>query len=201
VPSFDSRATALCSSGKGFAWIMRPLSNSIFRAAGENRSCASTRGHGDGYGIFIRSTKSSVKHDAAVSGGARRTRRALRTHPVERRVLEGRMVEAPGALGVKDGWISPADLKTMAAAMPDCRLITVRYRTLCISNCPRSMSATSAPGSEARRVRNELSIRTRDRVRSTGPDPAARSAAGFGRGSRGYPCREDRTAPVTQFRA
>jgi hypothetical protein len=38
-------------------------------------------------------------------------------------------------------------------------------------------------------------------VRSTGPDPAARSAAGFGRGSRGYPCPEDRTAPVTQFRA
>jgi non-heme chloroperoxidase len=27
--------------------------------------------------------------------------------------------------GEKDGWIAPADLKTMAAAMPDCRLITV----------------------------------------------------------------------------
>jgi non-heme chloroperoxidase len=28
-------------------------------------------------------------------------------------------------LGEKDGWISPADLKTPAAAVPDCRLITV----------------------------------------------------------------------------
>ena len=28
--------------------------------------------------------------------------------------------------GEKDGWIAPADLRTMAAAMPDCRLITVR---------------------------------------------------------------------------
>ena len=27
--------------------------------------------------------------------------------------------------GEKDGWIAPADLRTMAAAMPDCRLITV----------------------------------------------------------------------------
>ncbi len=27
--------------------------------------------------------------------------------------------------GEKDGWIAPADLKTMAAAMPDCRLVTV----------------------------------------------------------------------------
>lgn len=27
--------------------------------------------------------------------------------------------------GEKDGWIPPADLKTMAAAMPDCRLVTV----------------------------------------------------------------------------
>src|SRR6478735_565098 len=27
--------------------------------------------------------------------------------------------------GEKDGWIPPADLRTMAAAMPDCRLITV----------------------------------------------------------------------------
>ena len=27
--------------------------------------------------------------------------------------------------GERDGWIAPADLKTMAAAMPDCRLITV----------------------------------------------------------------------------
>jgi non-heme chloroperoxidase len=27
--------------------------------------------------------------------------------------------------GEKDGWIAPAELKTMAAAMPDCRLITV----------------------------------------------------------------------------
>jgi non-heme chloroperoxidase len=27
--------------------------------------------------------------------------------------------------GEKDGWIAPADLKAMAAAMPDCRLITV----------------------------------------------------------------------------
>ena len=27
--------------------------------------------------------------------------------------------------GEQDGWIAPADLKTMAAAMPDCRLITV----------------------------------------------------------------------------
>lgn len=27
--------------------------------------------------------------------------------------------------GEKDGWIAPADLRTMAAAMPDCRLVTV----------------------------------------------------------------------------
>ena len=27
--------------------------------------------------------------------------------------------------GEKDGWIAPADLKTMAAAMPDCRLVIV----------------------------------------------------------------------------
>ena len=27
--------------------------------------------------------------------------------------------------GERDGWIAPADLKTMAAAMPDCRLVTV----------------------------------------------------------------------------
>src|SRR5438046_3182881 len=27
--------------------------------------------------------------------------------------------------GERDGWIAPADLKIMAAAMPDCRLITV----------------------------------------------------------------------------
>jgi hypothetical protein len=60
VASFHSRAPALCSSGKGFAWIMRPLSNSIFRAASENRSCASTRGHGDGYGISIGSRKSRL---------------------------------------------------------------------------------------------------------------------------------------------
>jgi pimeloyl-ACP methyl ester carboxylesterase len=26
--------------------------------------------------------------------------------------------------GEKDGWIAPADLRTMAAAMPDCRLVT-----------------------------------------------------------------------------
>ena len=27
--------------------------------------------------------------------------------------------------GEKDGWIPPADLKAMAEAMPDCRLVTV----------------------------------------------------------------------------
>jgi pimeloyl-ACP methyl ester carboxylesterase len=27
--------------------------------------------------------------------------------------------------GEKDGWIPPADLNTMAAAMPDCRLVVV----------------------------------------------------------------------------
>ena len=27
--------------------------------------------------------------------------------------------------GERDGWIAPADLKTMAAAMPDCRLVVV----------------------------------------------------------------------------
>ena len=27
--------------------------------------------------------------------------------------------------GERDGWIAPADLRTMAAAMPECRLITV----------------------------------------------------------------------------
>jgi hypothetical protein len=36
-------------------------------------------------------------------------------------------------LGRKGGWISPADLKTMAAAMPDCRLITVPD---IVKNCP-----------------------------------------------------------------
>ena len=30
-----------------------------------------------------------------------------------------------GVVGREDGWIAPADLRTMAAAMPDCRLITV----------------------------------------------------------------------------
>ena len=27
--------------------------------------------------------------------------------------------------GEKDGWMAPADLRTMAAAMPNCRLVTV----------------------------------------------------------------------------
>ena len=31
----------------------------------------------------------------------------------------------PVLWGERDGWIAPADLRTMAAAMPDCRLITV----------------------------------------------------------------------------
>ena len=47
----------------------------------------------------------------------------------ESRELERRMPEIrqPHLVlwGEKDGWIPPADLKVMAAAMPDCRLITV----------------------------------------------------------------------------
>src|SRR4029078_13660498 len=43
--------------------------------------------------------------------------------------LEGQMSKVwhPHLLlwGEKDGWIPPADLKTMAAAMPDCRLVIV----------------------------------------------------------------------------
>jgi non-heme chloroperoxidase len=27
--------------------------------------------------------------------------------------------------GERDGWIAPQDLRTMASAMPDCRLVTV----------------------------------------------------------------------------
>lgn len=45
------------------------------------------------------------------------------------RELEGRMPEIrhPHLVlwGEHDGWIAPADLKTMAAAMPDCRLVVV----------------------------------------------------------------------------
>ena len=47
----------------------------------------------------------------------------------ESRELESRMAEMrqPHLVlwGEKDGWIPPADLKAMAAAMPDCRLVTV----------------------------------------------------------------------------
>lgn len=47
----------------------------------------------------------------------------------ETRELEGRMVEIrhPHLLlwGEKDGWIPRADLEAMAAAMPDCRLVTI----------------------------------------------------------------------------
>jgi pimeloyl-ACP methyl ester carboxylesterase len=34
-------------------------------------------------------------------------------------------IRHPHLQGEKGGWIAPADLKTIAAAMPDCRLITV----------------------------------------------------------------------------
>jgi non-heme chloroperoxidase len=44
-------------------------------------------------------------------------------------VLERRMPEIkhPHLVlwGEKDGWIAPADLRTMASAMPDCRLVAV----------------------------------------------------------------------------
>jgi non-heme chloroperoxidase len=47
----------------------------------------------------------------------------------ESRELERRMaqIRQPHLVlwGEKDGWIPPADLKAMAAAMPDCRLVTV----------------------------------------------------------------------------
>ena len=41
----------------------------------------------------------------------------------ERR-MAGDLASAFGVVG-REGWLAPADLKTMAAAMPDCRLITV----------------------------------------------------------------------------
>jgi pimeloyl-ACP methyl ester carboxylesterase len=42
---------------------------------------------------------------------------------LERR-MAGDLASAFGVVG-REGWLAPADLKTMAAAMPDCRLITV----------------------------------------------------------------------------
>jgi pimeloyl-ACP methyl ester carboxylesterase len=51
------------------------------------------------------------------------------TRERESRELERRMPEIrhPHLVlwGERDGWIPPADLKTMAAAMPDCRLVIV----------------------------------------------------------------------------
>jgi len=51
------------------------------------------------------------------------------THERESRELERRMPEIrhPHLVvwGEGDGWIAPADLRTMAAAMPDCRLVVV----------------------------------------------------------------------------
>src|SRR6476619_4956955 len=51
------------------------------------------------------------------------------THERESRELERRMPEIrhPHLVvwGEGDGWIAPADLRTMAAAMPDCRLVIV----------------------------------------------------------------------------
>ena len=51
------------------------------------------------------------------------------TRERESRDLERRMPEIPHphlvVWGEGDGWIAPADLRTMAAAMPDCRLVVV----------------------------------------------------------------------------
>jgi non-heme chloroperoxidase len=51
------------------------------------------------------------------------------THERESRELERRMpeIDHPHLVvwGEGDGWIAPADLRTMAAAMPDCRLVIV----------------------------------------------------------------------------
>lgn len=46
------------------------------------------------------------------------------SHELERRMPE---IRQPHLVlwGEKDGWIPPADLKAMASAMPDCRLVTV----------------------------------------------------------------------------
>ena len=92
--------------------------------------------------------------------------------------------------------------QNMAAAMPDCRLITVPGIGIHESPIGGSLRRIfgawfgGLPGSEV-----AIQLRAKDPTPPTGPGPAARSAAGSGQGSRGYPCREDMTAPVTQFRA
>jgi pimeloyl-ACP methyl ester carboxylesterase len=108
----------------------------------------------------------------------------------ESRELERRMPEIrhPHLVlwGEKDGWIAPADLRTMALAMPDCRLVS-GYRTF---------NESRIAGSLRRLFRRLVWKPDRSGVkRRPGPPPKApirpivagsteRSAAGFGRGSR-----------------
>ena len=110
--------------------------------------------------------------------------------------------------GEKDGWIAPADLMTMAAAMPNCRLVTVpgighsinlELPALYAGYFGGWFGGLTGSGRGLECTGPGLTC-PKGPIRPTGAGRAARSVAGSGRGSRGHPWCEDVTAPGKQFR-